>query len=628
MTAQSAPTTPAEPDSPPPSAEKPDPERVWLKTVYQKGARQLTVRAVLSGMVIGALMCLSNLYVVLKTGWSVGVTITACILAYAFFGVLRSLRLVKDDFSALENNAMGSVASAAGYMTGGGNMAALPALLMLTGMRPDPWSLVFWFAAIAALGVFAAIPIKRQLVNVEQLAFPTGTATAETIRALHSHGDEAKRQSRFLAWSGLLSALIGLAHGLKWKSAAGAVVGPILPATFGLPFKLAGVAAAKFTLGFEGSLLMVGAGGLMSFRTAWSMLLGAAVTWGVLAPSMFSQGAIPEASYKVIIQWTLWPGAGILVSSGLVSFAFEWRSVLKAFGELGRLFGRKRAGADIDPMAEVECPAWWFPAGFGVVGPVVVFLCWWMFAIPWWAGIISIPLSVLMGIIAARVTGETDVTPTKALGPVTQMIYGGVLPGNVVANVMSANVTGGVGLHAADLLTDLKSGFLLGANPRQQFYAQMFGVVAGAAIIVPAFNLIIPTADLLGSEAFPAPGAQVWAGVSKVLVDGLGGLHPTARWATLIGVVLGAVLAVAEKKAPLRLKPWLPSPAGLGIAMVIPAYNSVSIFIGASIAEWLRRKRPALAKQSVTPVSSGLLAGESLMGIFIAILVAIGVLTK
>jgi uncharacterized oligopeptide transporter (OPT) family protein len=65
----------------------------------------------------------------------------------------------------------------------------------------------------------------------------------------------------------------------------------------------------------------------------------------------------------------------------------------------------------------------------------------------------------------SRVTGETDVTPTKALGPVTQLIYGGVLPGNVTANVMSANVTGGVGLHAADLLTDLKSGFLLGPNP-------------------------------------------------------------------------------------------------------------------------------------------------------------------
>ena len=73
-----------------------DPERYWLENVYQGGVRQLTVRAVIAGMLIGAVMCLSNLYVVLKTGWSMGVTITVCILAFALFSVLRKLRLVKD----------------------------------------------------------------------------------------------------------------------------------------------------------------------------------------------------------------------------------------------------------------------------------------------------------------------------------------------------------------------------------------------------------------------------------------------------------------------------------------------------------------------------------------------------
>ena len=96
----------------------------------------------------------------------------------------------------------------------------------------------------------------------------------------------------------------------------------------------------------------------------------------------------------------------------------------------------------------------------------------------------------MMGFVAARVTGETDVTPTKALGPVTQLLYGFITPGNLSGNIMSANVTGGIGLHAADLLTTLKTGWLLGANPRVQFYAQLFGVVAGAAIVVPAFCLL------------------------------------------------------------------------------------------------------------------------------------------
>src|SRR5262249_55610795 len=152
---------------------------------------------------------------------------------------------------------------------------------------------------------------------------------------------------------------------------------------------------------------------------------------------------------------------------------------------LSGLFKVLTAGApdkDDDPLASVECPAWWFPLGFLVLSPIVIALMAILFGIPWWAGLIAIPLSLMMGVVAARVTGETDVTPTKALGPVTQFIYGALLPSNVTANVMSANVTGGVGLHAADLLQDLKRGYLLGASPRKQFYAQLFGVVAGAAV--------------------------------------------------------------------------------------------------------------------------------------------------
>jgi OPT family oligopeptide transporter len=384
----------------------------------------------------------------------------------------------------------------------------------------------------------------------------------------------------------------------------------------------------KWTIAFEGSLLMIGAGALMSWKTGWSMLLSALGTYGVLAPIMVEKGVIPQVTYRAIVQWTLWGGAAILVSSGLLSFAFQWRSVAKSFRELAALIGKRGRPATDDPLAAIECPPSWFPLGFAVLGPIAVILMSVLFGIPWWAGMLAIPLAIAMGVVASRVTGETDVTPTKALGPVTQLIYGGLLPGNVVANVMSANATGGVGLHSADLLTDLKSGFLLGANPRQQFYAQLFGVLAGAAIVVPAFNLLVPTASVLGSEAFPAPGAQVWAGVSQVLSGGVGALHPTARWAAAIGAVLGVVLVLVERWAPKKVQPYIPSPSGVGLAIVIPAYNSVSIFIGALIAEVLRRKKKDLAEQTLVPVSSGFIAGESLMGILIAVLVAVGVMGK
>jgi len=615
---------PSDPSSGDPGASAAkDPERYWLEHVYQGGSRQLTVRAVIAGMLIGAVMCLSNLYVILKTGWSLGVTITACILAFAVFGSLRGLGMLKKEFTDLENNAMGSVASAAGYMTGGGNMAAVPALLMLTGTLPSSGWLMVWFAVISALGVFAAIPIKRQLINIEALPFPTGTATAETIRALHGHGEVARRKSRLLGLAGLVGAVVVFLRDARFSWLLN------LPEKASLPFTILGRKASAWSLSFDFSLLLVGAGALVSFKTGWSMLLGAVLTYGFLAPAMFTQGAIPEVTYKAINSWMVWTGSAVLVSSGLLSFAFQWRSVARSFKALSGLFGGKDGRQEeADPLAGIECPPQWFPIGFAVLGPIAVFLMAYLFQIPWWAGVLAMPLAVVMGVIASRVTGETDTTPTKALGPVTQLIFGGLAPGNIPANVMSANATGGVGLHSADLLTDLKSGWLLGANPRQQFVAQLFGVVAGAAVVVPVFNILVPSADMLGSEQFPAPASMVWAGVSKLLATGVSALPQTARVGALCGATLGILLVLLDRWAPKKAKAYVPSAAGFGLAIVIPGSSSIAFFLGAAIAEALRRAKPKLADDTVLPVSSGFIAGESLLGIGLAMLKAFGMMPK
>jgi len=149
----------------------------------------------------------------------------------------------------------------------------------------------------------------------------------------------------------------------------------------------------------------------------------------------------------------------------------------------------------------------------------------------------------MVAVGGARVTGEPDGTPAKALGPVTQLLYGVITPGNLSGNIMSANVTGGIGLHAADLLTTLKTGWMLGGSPRVQFYAQLFGVVAGALVVVPVYFVLIPSVDLLGTERWPAPavGASmpesagdeliVTAGTRPNLFGTVAIPGPQGRWA-------------------------------------------------------------------------------------------------
>lgn len=594
------------------SAPEEDPEAVWLRDTYRPDEPNLTARAVLVGVLIGAVMCLSNIYVFFKTGWSLGVTLTACILAFAVFSALRATGVVRKPLTVLENNALTTVASGAGYMTAGGNAAAFGALLMVTTVRPDQIGMVAWFGVIAAMGVFAAIPIKRQLINKEALPFPTGTATAETIKTIHdAAAGKGKAAARALMYSALFGAALAWVRD-AWK---------LIPGTLAPGLNLMGASLAKWTIAIKTEVVLLGAGALMSFRTGWSLLLGGLLTYGVLGPSLLDRGLIPEASYKSVVGWTLWPGAALLVGAGLTSFALDWKSLARAFRGLGGMFGKKPVEEGIDA---VECPAWWFPAGFLVLTPLIVILMSMLFDIPVWAALIAVPLAVLMGFVAARVTGETDVTPTKALGPVTQMMYGVITPGNLSGNIMSANVTGGIGLHAADLLTTLKTGWLLGAKPRHQLYAQLFGVLAGAAILVPAFNLVIPDPSVLGGDDWPAPSCVVWAGVSKAFSGGIDSLHHSTKIAILIGLVLGIAMAFVEKFAPKHVKPYIPSPYGVGIAMVVPCSNSIMMFLGASFAEIIRRKAPSY-EGYVVPVASGLIAGESLMGIAVGMMTAAGI---
>lgn len=577
--------------------------------------RQLTVRAVVAGMLLGGFMSLSNLYVALKTGWSIGVSITAGILAYAIFAALFKVRAVRTHFGMLENNAMQSVASAAGYMTGGGTVAAIPALMMITGEAMGGWQMFFWISSIAMLGVVMAIPMKQQMINIEQLRFPTGVAAAETLRALHG-GAEGAGKARLLGWGGAAGAAVAFLRDAKasWMTWN-------LPEKFNIPFAtLKGRPLADYTLSFEGSLIMLGAGAIMGFRAAWSMLLGAVINFGVLAPLLYERGIIDSRlGYKHIVAWSVWFGSAMILTSGLLAFAFQWRTVVRAVKSVGSAFG----GGAAEESAEV--PMLWFFAGLLLLTPVVVFLEWFLFGIKVWMGLLSVGLGFFIAIVACRATGETDTTPTGALGKITQITFGALAPGNITTNLMTANVTGGMGLHAADLLTDLKSGYLLKADPRQQFWAQFFGVLAGSLFVVPAYRLLIPTADMLGTDKWPAPGAQTWKGVAELLAKGFNTLHPTAQYALLAGALLGIALVLLEKAFP-KWRKFIPSPTGLGLAFTTPAFNTISMFAGALIALTIERRNAQAADRLVVPVSSGFIAGESLVGVLIAALVVAGIL--
>jgi len=178
-------------------------------------------------------------------------------------------------------------------------------------------------------------------------------------------------------------------------------------------------------------------------------------------------------------------------------------------------------------------------------------------------------------------------------------------------------------VSSADLLTDLKSGYLLGANPRKQFLAQFFGVFGGAIAATTGFFLLVPDPSALGGDRFPAPAAQVWKAVAELLVRGVESLPPYALASLWIGAGLGIVLTLAERLLP-RARRFLPSPVGMGLAFTFQGWTAVSFFVGAVVAWAFARRRPVAAAFYVVPVASGLIAGESLTGVLVAILETLG----
>ena len=592
-------------------------ERQWFEQVYRGRGdlmKQLTWRAVLMGSVLGAVLSLTNLYIGLKSGWGMGVAITACILSYAIWTTFVRIGLAKVPMTILENNCMQSCASSAGYSTGGTLVSAFAAFIMLNG-HALPLPLTFaWVFFLAVLGVTMAIPMKKQMINIEQLRFPSGVAAAETLRALHSHGAKGMRAAKALGIAGAIAAIDNFIHD-------GFAVIPKLAAfssdTLCTKFSafLFGPTWVGRTVMFSWEPIFIASGAIMGMRVCISILIGSFACWMLYVPALQNIGLIKTTGgFRECVQWTLWPGVSCMVFASLLNFILQWRISLRAFLDLGKIFSRKSKFPT--EMEAIETPMSWFAVGQFISLVALALLAHASFGMPYWQSALAVVLSFALALVACRITGETDTTPIGPLGKVTQLTFGALSPGNMNVNLMAANITAGAAGSSADLLTDLKSGYLLGANPRKQFLAQFAGIFIGTVVSVFAFTLIVDKPEVIGSDQFPAPAAQTWAAVAQALSKGFEALATAKVWSIAIGGVVGIVFAILPVIFPKQEK-YLPSASGFGLAWIFQWYYGVLFFIGAIISWWFQKKSPAKAEEFTFPVASGVMAGGALMGVAI-----------
>jgi putative OPT family oligopeptide transporter len=586
---------------------------------------QFTVRAILTGMTIGAVLSLCNIYAGLKIGWGFNMSVAAALLSYGFWQSLKPLGA--RDWNKLENNINQTAASSAASISSAGLVAPIPALTILTGKTWSWLELFVWCLSVSIVGVVVAIGLRRQMLIVDKLAFPNGIATAETLDKMYARGTEALKQVKALLLAAVVAGvwkyLIDAKHvlstlGFGWLFVA------IKTKAGGLLAKAGTLAlsAKNLTFALSTSPLFIGVGAIIGPRAGVSMLLGAIGSWYILGPIVLENGWVTPGKpdgmwFGPLVKWMLWPGVIMMVTASLTSFGFSWRSVVAA---LSRLRGKGDAPVE-SAVNRDEFPAKLFMILIGVVLIISVICQIGFFGIGWGIATFGVLLTFVLAIVAARVSGETGITPVGPMGKVTQLTFGAIDPGNVSANLMAANVTGGAASQCADLLHDMKTGLMIGASPRLQTYAQFLGVLAGAMAGSAAYLVLVqdPVA-MMDDPEWAMPAVLQWMAVAEIFAQGLDKLPAGTVPAMIFAGSFGIVLAVLEKLVPKSSLKWIPSPTAVGLAFVIPAYYSISMCIGGLLAWVLGKWVPNWTARFLIVVAAGVIVGESLVGVANAII--------
>ena len=693
-------------------------DRWWLEHVFRGNMPQLTIRAAITGFFLGGILSATNLYIGAKTGWTLGVGVTSVILSFVIFRALSKAQVSKD-MTILENNAVQSIATAAGYMTGP-LISALMAYMFVTNSVMEWHKMLIWNVVASLLGVMVAFPMKRRFINDEQQPFPEGRACAVVLDSLYPHAPQGGTKNmqdtaapvtrtasaadapgsgveagvfkakalagaaflgaglQLLVASGYMAILQIIVLGSSkakdsvWKiperldewiyHRAQANPGAWVPSVKGLNFEQLGV-----TFAFD--LSMIGAGGLMGMRIASSVMIGMVANFLIVAPIMIQAGEIvpenwakivqPDGSYNVsdavfgrphlTNSWCLWWGVSMMVTASMVGLFAKPKVLISAFSGL---FGGKKKSDDC--LKDIEFPLKWSVIGIPIASAAIIWLNHEWFGVSWWLGALSIPLIIVLTLIAANATALTSTTPTGSLSKITQFTFGAIQPTNPGTNLMTAGVTTEVASNASNLLMDIKPGYMLGAKPRQQAIGHCIGIVAGALASTPLFFILFlqhraedtSIKDHI-TQNWAVPGAIQWAAISDVIkgmgesgmelvktgADGIaklwGVLPGSAAWAMLIGAIIAIVFEVLR----MRTKGRFPlSAVGIGLGIVLPPDSTVMMFTGALIFWFFEGKYHKavgsfgwkLWVDSKEAVCAGLIAGWALLGVGDGIIAAFG----
>jgi putative OPT family oligopeptide transporter len=602
----------------------------------------LTFRGLVLGVLITVVFTAANVYFGLKVGLTFSTSIPAAVISMALLRALGGATIQ-------ENNIVQTIASAAGTLSS--IIFVLPGMIMIGWWTGFPFWLSFAVCALGGvLGVMYSIPLRRALVTDSDLPYPEGIACAEVLKVgmgeERGSADDARAGLAAVVWGSVVSALFAV------------VVATQLFASDVVKYFREGARGGVTGFDFSLSFALFAIGHLVGISCGVAMLVGALIGWGWGVPHYSALSDLPGSSIAALAHDT-WSHKVRYVGAGTIGVSAIWTLAKLVGPVLGGLRSamaasrvRRSGGGDSLPRTEQDIP-------IGIVGlvtlaclvPVALLLGGFGAAsglghVAMLLGVAGVAFVALMGFFVSTVCGYmagligSSNSPLSGVGilvviAAALLLVFGVQPyvapdlgkALVAFALFVTAVVFSVAAIANNNLQDLKTGQLVDATPWKQQVALVFGVIAGAAVIPPVLDVVNHAYGFVGA---PGAGANALAAPQAGLISALaqGVITGNIDWSLIrLGIEIGvAVIAVDEILRVTTRGLRLP-PLAVGLGVYLPTASTLMVVVG-SVVGWLfdqragRGPRPDATKQLGVLLASGLIVGESIIGVVIAAIVA------
>lgn len=584
---------------------------------------QLTVKAIVTGVVLSIILSGANAYIGLFAGLTVSASIPAAVMSMAVLSLFRRSNI-------LEHNIVQTAASA-GESLAAGVIFTLPALLML-----NYWNVFdYWWVSVIALvggllGVLYTIPLRHSLIVSENLAFPEGQATAQVLKAGQERGGEVS----FLLLGAALGAAAKICEtGLKaWEGIAQWAT------------RVGGDSIAY--VGSNLSPALVGVGYIVGINIASLVLLGGMFSWNVALPvfgawylenypelaAAVAEMPAADAAFAIWSTQIRYLGVGAMIVGGLWALLSLRGSLVDAFR---RGFGK--AGTDA-AVAETDRDT---PMRIVLIGVGCMALLMWAiyYNVVDSAGIslammlLMVTTGFLFSAVAAYMAGLVGSSNNPVSGvTIATILFSSLLMlllvgrGDATAPAAVIMIGGVVCCAAAiggDNMQDLKAGRMVGSTPWKQQIMQVVGVVSATFVLAPILNVLLsaygigPATDE-NPDSLLAPQATLMASVAQ----GVLGVGQGLPWGVIYaGMGVGAAIIVCDEVLRVRRAAFRMPVLAVAVGIYLPVELAVPIFIGGLVSWLAGRARGGKGARPGSLYAAGLITGEALMGILIAVLI-------